>query len=63
MPNQENERKRRNEEPEIIRKRVYQIREDEVRKALKRMKSRKAVGPDDIPVEEWKCLGEVAVGF
>ncbi|KAK3557185.1 hypothetical protein QTP70_024685, partial [Hemibagrus guttatus] len=27
------------------------------------MKSRKAVGPDDIPVEVWKCLGEAAVEF
>ncbi|KAK3528617.1 hypothetical protein QTP70_006030 [Hemibagrus guttatus] len=39
------------------------IRKDEVRKALKRMKSGKAVGPDDIPVEVWKCLGEAAVEF
>ncbi|KAK3543384.1 hypothetical protein QTP70_018408, partial [Hemibagrus guttatus] len=30
---------------------------------LKRMKSGKAVGPDDIPVEVWKCLGEAAVEF
>ncbi|KAK3525039.1 hypothetical protein QTP86_013475 [Hemibagrus guttatus] len=27
------------------------------------MKSGKAVGPDDIPVEVWKCLGEAAVEF
>lgn len=27
------------------------------------MKSRKAVGPDDIPVEVWKCLGEIALVF
>ncbi|KAK3538685.1 hypothetical protein QTP86_012735 [Hemibagrus guttatus] len=27
------------------------------------MKSGKAVGPDDIPVEIWKCLGEAAVEF
>lgn len=26
-----------------------------------RMKSGPAVGPDDIPVEIWNCLGEVAV--
>ena len=40
--NEENERERRKKEPEIIRKRVDQIRKD-VRKALKRMKSGKAV--------------------
>ena len=61
--NEVNERECRKEEPEIIRKRVDQIRKDEVRKAQKRMKSGKAVGPDDITVEVWKCLGEVAVNF
>ena len=38
---------------------VDQIRKDEVRKALNKMKSDKAVGPDDIPVKVWKCLGEM----
>ena len=27
------------------------------------MKSGTAVGPDDIPVEVWKCIGDVAVVF
>ena len=45
----------RKKEPKIIRKRNNQIRNDKVRKALKRMKRGKAVGPDDIPVEVWKC--------
>ncbi|KAK3555275.1 hypothetical protein QTP86_014891 [Hemibagrus guttatus] len=44
-----------------VEQKVDKIRKDEVRKALKRMKSGKAVGPDDIPVEVWKCLGEAAV--
>ena len=61
--NEENEREHRNEKPEKSRKRVDQIRKDEVRKALKKMKSGKAVGPDDVPVEVWKCLGEVAIHF
>ena len=63
MLNEENEREHRNEKSEKIRKKVDKIKKDEVRKALKRMKSGKAVGPDDIPVEVWKCLGEVAVGL
>ncbi|KAL5574156.1 hypothetical protein UlMin_023753 [Ulmus minor] len=33
----------------------------EVGKALKRMKLGKAVGPDDIPIEAWKCLGGVEI--
>ena len=39
------------------------INKTEVRRALKRIKSGKAVGPDDIPVEVWKCLGEVTIEF
>ncbi|KAM1632312.1 hypothetical protein ACFX2K_020220 [Malus domestica] len=34
------------------------IRKEEVVVALKKMKHRKAVGPDDIPIEVWKVLGE-----
>ena len=34
---------------------------EEVRNAMKKMKNGKAVGPDKIPVEAWKCLGEAAV--
>ena len=30
---------------------------------MQRMKNGKAVGPDDIPVEVWKCLGEGALKF
>ena len=34
------------------------IRNFEVEIALKKMKSNKALGPDDIPIEAWKCLGK-----
>uniref|UniRef100_A0A8C4T634 ribonuclease H n=1 Tax=Erpetoichthys calabaricus TaxID=27687 RepID=A0A8C4T634_ERPCA len=30
---------------------------------MKRMKNGKAVGPHDIPMEAWRCLGEMAVKF
>ena len=30
---------------------------------MKRIKTGKAVGPDDIPVETWRCLGELAIDF
>ncbi|KAI5102764.1 gastrula zinc finger protein XlCGF28.1-like, partial [Silurus meridionalis] len=39
------------------------ISKEEVRAAIKRMKNGKSVGPDDIPVEAWRCLGEKAVEF
>ena len=28
---------------------------------MQMMKNGKAVGPDDIPVEVWKCIGESAL--
>ncbi|XP_059062170.1 uncharacterized protein LOC131854989 [Achroia grisella] len=37
---------------------VNEISMDEVRKAVKSIKNGKAVGPDSIPVEVWKLLGE-----
>ncbi|KAK3507265.1 hypothetical protein QTP70_013448 [Hemibagrus guttatus] len=63
LMNEENEREKRVEGVNSVEQKVDKIRKDEVRKALKRMKSGKAVGPDDIPVEIWKCLGEAAVEF
>ncbi|KAK3569080.1 hypothetical protein QTP86_022114, partial [Hemibagrus guttatus] len=63
LMNEEDEREKRVEEVNSVEQKVDKIRKDEVRKALKRMKSGKAVGPDDIPVEVWKCLGEAAVEF
>ncbi|KAK3514669.1 hypothetical protein QTP70_021575, partial [Hemibagrus guttatus] len=63
LMNEENEREKRVEGMNSVEQKVDKIRKDEVRKALKRMKSGKAVGPDDIPVEVWKCLGEAAVEF
>ncbi|KAK3568207.1 hypothetical protein QTP86_000216 [Hemibagrus guttatus] len=61
LMNEENEREKRVEGVNSVEQKVDKIRKDEVRKALKRMKSGKAFGPDDIPVEVWKCLGEAAV--
>ncbi|KAK3574056.1 hypothetical protein QTP86_001329 [Hemibagrus guttatus] len=63
LMNEENEREKRVEGVNSVEQKVDKIRKDEVRKALKRMNSGKAVGPDDIPVEVWKCLGEAAVEF
>ncbi|KAG7497869.1 hypothetical protein JOB18_045303 [Solea senegalensis] len=63
LMNEENEREQRVEEMTTVNHEVADISKDEVRGALKRMKNGKAVGPDDIPVEVWKCLGEEAVEF
>ncbi|KAK3556412.1 hypothetical protein QTP70_008101 [Hemibagrus guttatus] len=64
LMNEENEREKRVEGVNSVEQKVDKIRKDEVRKALKRMKSGKAVGPDDIPVEGLEVsLGEAAVEF
>ncbi|MCJ8736392.1 hypothetical protein PDJAM_G00257990 [Pangasius djambal] len=56
LMNEENEREKRVEGVTSVEQKVDKIRKDEVRKDLKRMKSGKAVGPDDIPVELFKVL-------
>lgn len=50
--NEKNERDRRLEEVTGVEQVVAKISESEVRRALKRMKSGKTVGPDDTP---WTC--------
>jgi hypothetical protein len=40
---------------------VRRIQESEVKDALKRMKGGKAMGPDRIPIEVWRTLGDVAI--
>jgi hypothetical protein len=32
-----------------------------VKEALKRMKTGKTLGPDDIPIEVWRYLGDIAI--
>ena len=40
---------------------MRRISESEVKEALKRMKLRKAVGPDVIPIEVWRRLREISM--
>ncbi|XP_078172001.1 uncharacterized protein LOC144566019 [Carex rostrata] len=42
---------------------VRRIQESEVKEALKRMKVCKALGPDNIPIEVWRCLEDVGVAW
>ena len=37
------------------------IQKYEIKEALKRMKGGKAIGPDGIPIEVWRCLGDVVI--
>ena len=60
----EGERERRENDGEIVNLEVERISKREVRENMsKRMKNGKVVGPDDPPVEVWKCIGEIALEF
>ena len=61
--NGENERETRLDKAEIVNQEVQQISAEEVREATNRINTGKAVGPDDIPVEAWRCLRELAIDF
>ncbi|XP_061605912.1 uncharacterized protein LOC133466337 isoform X1 [Phyllopteryx taeniolatus] len=63
LMNEENEKEGRVEEASVVDQEVAMIRKGEVRKALKRMKNGKAVGPDDIPVEVWKTVVRPAMMY
>ena len=34
-----------------------------MKNALRRMKKGKAVGPDELPIKVWKCIGEIRINF
>jgi hypothetical protein len=40
---------------------VRRFQEAEIEEALKRMNRGKAMGPDGIPIEVWRCLGARAI--
>ncbi|KAI3437513.1 uncharacterized protein J3R85_005279 [Psidium guajava] len=48
---------------ELNRRFVRRIRAQEVQDALKKMKTSKALGPDGVPIEVWRCLGNVAISW
>ena len=61
LMNEETERARRENDGERVNLEVESISKEEVRENMQRMKNGKAVGPDDILVEVWECLGESAL--
>ena len=62
LMNGKNNRDPRTEEPDVVNKEVNCVSR-EVKNALRRMKKGKAVGPDELPVEDWKCMGKMGREF
>ena len=62
LMNEENNRAPRTEEAEVIDEEVNCVNR-EVKNALRRMKKGKTAGPDELPVEVWKCMGEIKTQF
>ena len=63
LMNEKNDRDPRTEEAEVVNEEVNCVSREEVKNALRRMKKGKAVGPDELPVEVWKCMGEMGMMF
>ena len=63
LMNEENNRDTRTEEAEVVNKEVNCVSREEVKNALRRMKKGKEVGPDELLVEVWKCMGKMGIKF
>ena len=63
LMNEENNREPRIEEVEVVNEEVICVSREEVKNAVRRMKKGKAVGPDELPLEIWKCMGEIEIKF
>ena len=61
--NEENNREPRTEEAEVVNEELNCVSREEVKNALRRMKKGEVVGPDELSVEVWKCMGEMGIEF
>ena len=63
LMNEENNRDPRTKEAEVVNEELNCVSREEVMNALRRMKKGKAVGPNELPVEVWKCMGKMGIKF
>ena len=63
LMNEKNNREPRTEEAEVINEEVNCVSREEVKNAVRKIKKGKAVGPDELPVKVWKCMGEMGIKF
>ena len=61
LMNKENNREPRKEEAEVVNEQVNCVSREKVENALRSMKKGKTAGPDELPVEVWKCMGEMEI--
>ena len=47
----------------MVNEEVNCVSREEVKNALRRMKKSKAAGPDELPVEVWKCMRKMGIKF
>ena len=63
LMNEENSKEPRTEEREVVNEEVNCVSREEVKNAVRRMKKDKPAGPDELPVEVSKCMGEMGIEF
>ena len=61
--NEKNNKDCSTEKVEVVNKEINCVSREEVKNALRRIKKSKVVGPDELPVEVWKCMGEMGIEF
>ena len=57
--NEKNDRDPKAEETEVVNEEVNCVSREEVKNALRKIKN----GKDKLPVEVWKCMGEMGIKF
>ena len=60
--NEKNNREPKTEKAKVVNEEVNCV-STEVKNALRRMKKGKAVGPNELPIEVWMCMGEMEIKF
>ena len=63
LMNDENPREGRDEQQAEGEDGIREISSADIEMVLRNMKNGKATGPDNLPVEVWKCLGRTGVNF
>ena len=61
--NEENDRELKTEEAKMLNKEINCVSREKVKNALRRMKKGREIVPNKLPVEVWKCMGEMRIEF